>query len=196
MATVTLRKHGPRRINTKGILFVREVPVENVPRDIAEQLDADERFIVKFTAGDSVAPEREEAIEAQEDENTGETGKRIKPKNAAERYAAINDAADQLDLDNDAHFTKDGKPDARALSSILGWVVTSADRDAALKTVAPPSDTPVKVSSNVTIRRRAEQAPATDELADTGAKAAEEAQQDEPADEEPNDPSTEGSIEV
>lgn len=190
MATVTLRKNGPRRINTRGILFVREVPVEDVPREIAEALEQDDRFKVKYDTSDVKTPSREEAIEAQEDEEDGETDKRIKPKGKAALYAAINEAADQLDLDNESHFTKDGKPDARALSSILGWVVTSADRDAALKQVAPPTDTPVKVKSNVTIRRKgATQVDGTDELTDTGAEAAEE-------NSEPSDPTTDDSVQV
>lgn len=189
MATVTLLKSGPRRINTRGFLFERDVPVEDIPRDIAETFEDDDRFKVKYTAADSDAPSREEAVAAQEE---GETAKRVKPKSAADRYAAINAAADELDLDDDKNFTKDGKPDARALSSLLGWVVTSADRDAALKAVAPPSDTPVKAAGNVTIRRRAgKDQPGDQEMVDTGAGAAADTE-----DETNEDPTTDGSVDV
>ncbi|EJG1803528.1 HI1506-related protein [Vibrio parahaemolyticus] len=39
------------------------------------------------------------------------------------------DAIKQLDLSNDAHFTKSGKPDLKALSAIVGRNVTGAERD-------------------------------------------------------------------
>ncbi|MCS0442115.1 HI1506-related protein [Vibrio diabolicus] len=39
------------------------------------------------------------------------------------------DAIKQLDLGNEAHFTKSGKPDLKALSAIVGRNVTGAERD-------------------------------------------------------------------
>lgn len=184
MATVTLRKGGPRRLHTKGITFQRDVPQEDVPRDIAEALYEDGRFLVRFNANEANAASAQEAVAAQTDPEDGETDKRIKPQNLQARYAAINEAADQLDLDNEANFTKEGKPDARALSAILGWVVTSKDRDEALKSVAPPAETPKKVASNVTIRRKAA---SSDELTDTGADAANQGEED---------PTTDDAVEV
>lgn len=41
------------------------------------------------------------------------------------------DAIKQLDPSNDAHFTKSGKPELKALSAILGRNVSGAERDEA-----------------------------------------------------------------
>lgn len=50
----------------------------------------------------------------------------------ASQMAAIKAAIDSLDIDNEAHYTKGGLPDARALSSILGFQVTAKMRDEAM----------------------------------------------------------------
>ncbi len=43
----------------------------------------------------------------------------------------LSEAIDLLKEDNEAHWTNDGKPDAKALSSILGRNVSAAERDEA-----------------------------------------------------------------
>jgi hypothetical protein len=69
------------------------------------------------------------------DEETPET-KDKKPKARQEVTDAILKAIGQLDVDAKDSFLSDGRPDARALSKVLGWQVTSNERDEALKAVA------------------------------------------------------------
>ena len=80
--------------------------------------------------------------------------------------AAIRSAADQLDPDNESHFTVNGKPECHALEEALGYAVTAAERDAAhgLKSsfkikkvkLTPPAEVPKPRSP------RAPAVPATD----------------------------------
>ena len=54
--------------------------------------------------------------------------------NAEERVAAIVEAVTNLDPENKDHWLSDGEtPDLEALSSITGFPVKAAERDAALK---------------------------------------------------------------
>jgi hypothetical protein len=53
-----------------------------------------------------------------------------RPNDVDERDEKIADAIEHLTPDSD--FTKDGKPDSRALSAIVGFTVTSDDRDRAV----------------------------------------------------------------
>lgn len=82
------------------------------------------------------------------------------PTDPAERATAITEAASQLDLDNEGHYTKVGLPDARALSNILGWTVTAAERDSAFSVDKQPK-------GNITIKGKGASEPL-----DTGAGAA------------------------
>ncbi|EOW9251043.1 TPA: HI1506-related protein, partial [Vibrio cholerae] len=50
------------------------------------------------------------------------------------------DAIKQLDPSNDAHFTKSGKPELKALSAILGRNVTGAERDEAWNAMQEAAD--------------------------------------------------------
>ncbi|ENM6044721.1 hypothetical protein AB8H57_002775 [Vibrio parahaemolyticus] len=50
------------------------------------------------------------------------------------------DAIKQLDPSNDAHFTKSGKPELKALSAILGRNVTGAERDEAWSAMQEAAD--------------------------------------------------------
>ncbi|MBN8107756.1 HI1506-related protein [Vibrio vulnificus] len=50
------------------------------------------------------------------------------------------DAIKQLDPSNDAHFTKSGKPELKALSVILGRNVTGAERDEAWNAMQEAAD--------------------------------------------------------
>ena len=95
------------------------------------------------------------------------------PTDPAEREAAIVAAAADLDLDNTNHYTAAGLPDARALSGLLGWTVTAAERNEAFG-VKTPDPAP---AGKIIIKGKAE-----DPL-DTGG-------------ETPTDPSTEGAVAV
>ncbi len=55
----------------------------------------------------------------------------LEEDNDAQNDADLLGAIDLLEEDNDAHWTNDGKPDANALSSILGRNVSAAERDKA-----------------------------------------------------------------
>lgn len=106
-----------RSLHTQGHRFMNgvETPVSFA---VAKELENDLRFEVKFQDGE---------VDDTPDEEPGG-----RPANKADRLAAIQDAIGQLDDDNDDHFTAEGKPDARALTSILGWQVTAKERDEAM----------------------------------------------------------------
>ena len=55
------------------------------------------------------------------------------PSDPDERQAAILAAIDGLDKDDGNLWLKSGAPDTRALSEALGWKVTAAERDEALR---------------------------------------------------------------
>ncbi|RZQ46833.1 hypothetical protein D8T55_04700 [Vibrio vulnificus] len=50
------------------------------------------------------------------------------------------DAIKQLDPSNEAHFTKSGKPELKALSAIVGRNVTGAERDKAWEAIQATAD--------------------------------------------------------
>jgi hypothetical protein len=193
MATVTLRKSGPNRLNTMGYLFEKGIPVRDVPTSVAEELEEHDRygehFSVRYDKGEQDAPipvsqtakkaaaapqEAGEGDDAGEGEGEGQeasAGKR--PSTEKERLAAIAQAIDDLDPDVEGNFTSTGKPDARALTSVLGWQVTGVDRDKALKSmghadVKRGDAETAKPARNVTVTRRSKtQDP---ELLDTAGK--------------------------
>lgn len=139
MPTVTLKKGGPRRLNIRGHIFEREQPLP-VDIGVASALRGDDRFRVEVPAGVTLP-----AAPAAPAEPAAPTGK-------AAKMQAILAAIDELDEDNEAHWTNDGKPDARALTSILGYQVTSAERNEAMKIAA--SDNPPAPAGNVRVVRR------------------------------------------
>lgn len=124
MATAILKKNGPRRINTHGHIFERGVE-QTVSAEVGRSLENDDRFDVRFDKAELAAP-----LAASQQQSGSEKPSRPESKEA--RIAAIRDAIGELDEDNEDHWTNDGKPDARALTSILGWQVTSDERDDAL----------------------------------------------------------------
>ncbi|MGK9084918.1 hypothetical protein KXR64_16795 [Brucella intermedia] len=105
----------PRSLNTRGILFVQRVPREDIPVDIALELMEDERFkVTGITAADLAA--------------TGD-----KPRKKADLHAAILDAIDELDVDDEDAFTASGKPHHLAISKVLGFDISAEERDAAMR---------------------------------------------------------------
>lgn len=66
---------------------------------------------------------------ANPDADSGSTS--ATPIDADQRLAAIKAAIAELDPDDEAHWTKDKKPDATVLSEKLGWKVKAAERDEA-----------------------------------------------------------------
>lgn len=56
------------------------------------------------------------------------------PENPEERIAAIREVISQMDKADASLFLADGTtPDVKALSAMLGWNVSAADRNAAIK---------------------------------------------------------------
>jgi hypothetical protein len=150
MATVTLRNLNRLRA-ADGTLFERGVAKE-MSAAKAKTYEDNDRFHVRY------APGEDRNVEAAPVVTDGPSKK---PTSRAEIIAAIQGAIDQLDINNESHYTTSGKPDARALTSILGWQVTGEERDAALADAAP-------AQSNVRVVRR--QAPGrVPEPLDTGA---------------------------
>jgi hypothetical protein len=127
MPSVILQR--PNRVNVMGQMFERGV-VTPVSQEIARALEENPRFIVKWAKGeDQNAP----------DEDTGPK----KPVVRQKRMSMIRAAIDQLSEDDEKVWTKDGRPDARALSKILGWTVTNQERDEALARANPEEQLPV-----------------------------------------------------
>jgi hypothetical protein len=158
MAEVTLHKSGPHRLNKAGIVFERGVPRHDVPLELIRELENDERFVIKMADKDERIAARKAVVAADG-----------RPDKLADRLEAIKGAIAELDIDVESNFTKSGLPDARALTAILGWQVTSNERDQAMA--------PSKPTGKITIRRKA---PA-EELLDSGADHVQEAAEDEEA---------------
>lgn len=135
MARATLT--GPNRLMIHNTIFEKGVSTP-VPTDVAQLLDADVRFEVEFDDED-----RAELTEAGEDP-AGKPAE-LTPD---QKMEAIRDAVASLDPDDETNWTKDGKPDARALTKLLKFQVTSADRDKAL---GAPSE---EKKGNIVIRRK------------------------------------------
>ena len=107
---------GPNRMNFGGHVFIKGEP-EEVEIELAVQLKDNPRF--KVTGLDT-----REAVEYREMQ-TRPSGRAL--------YAAILEAQDRLDIDDDDSFDRQGKPAVAALSKILGYPITREERDAALK---------------------------------------------------------------
>jgi len=107
---------GPNRLNIGGHVFINGEP-EEVDMETAFQLRDNPRF--KVTGLDT-----REAVVFKESQR--------RPSGAA-LYAAILEAQDQLDLDDDEAFDRHGRPSIAALTRILGYPISRDERDAALK---------------------------------------------------------------
>jgi hypothetical protein len=124
---ITLLK--PRRLFIHGVMFERGKP-KMASAAIGRTLDGRPNVKVDWTKTGPVEPGPvEEARDADG-----------RPKDKATRIEAIRDAMTKLDPDNESHYTRSGKPDARALTEILGWQVSAADRDEALAIEPGPDD--------------------------------------------------------
>jgi hypothetical protein len=169
MPIVRLRKDGPLRIFTQGYLFERNAPRDDIPMDVCRELLQDKRFKIDLVAG--------EAIRQPSQEGKGDMKGR--PGVLADRLDAIRDAIADLNVDDDDNFTADGKPDARILTSMLGWQVTSEERDLALKPKLPAGDAK-PARGKITLTRKGKAAEA-DKLLDTGEDLAGMAEDEEEA---------------
>ena len=107
---------GPNRMNVNGHVFVKGEP-EEVDIETALHLKDNPRF--KVTGLDT-----REALEYRE--------MQTRPQGRA-LYAAILEAQDRLDIDDDEAFDRQGKPSVAALSKVLGYPISKEERDAALK---------------------------------------------------------------
>jgi len=107
---------GPNRMNVGGHVFIKGEP-EEVEIELAVQLKDNPRF--KVTGLDT-----REAVEYREMQ-TRPSGRAL--------HAAILEAQDRLDIDDDDSFDRQGKPAVTALSKVLGYPITKEERDAALK---------------------------------------------------------------
>ncbi len=62
------------------------------------------------------------------------------PADPAERLALVKAAIEVLDAEDEDLWTKDGRPDLAALSDLLGWRVTGAERDQAWAEISEPKE--------------------------------------------------------
>jgi hypothetical protein len=151
MLTVELLK--PARLNKYGRIWERgvEVPVELAE---ARVLHKDGRFQINglFEALDAaaLAPEAEPVA----DKTAAAEGGR--PSDTAILYAAIREAADQLDVDVEDKFTDAGKPQVDALEKLLGYAITADEIDQAMGVKGGKPE--AAKQGGVTIRRKAAEA--------------------------------------
>jgi hypothetical protein len=161
MAKVTLGDKGPASFTKHGYTVTRGQPRDDIPPDVAREFQH-EHIKVELDHA-------EQAEVAQEEQDQAD-GKVRKPKGRRQITDAIIQAIDKLDLDNESHYTSDGKPSAVALTQILGWQVTKEDRDQALITAAQEPDPGLHAPKpNITIVKKA-----TPELLDSGEEAVED----------------------
>ena len=92
----------------------------------------------------------------------------------AKRAEAIRAAAEELDINNEEHYTKAGLPDARALTGILHWTVTARERDQVFGTKANENPPPAKNK----IRTRDDKSPSVDAVEESGETAEEDSDAD------------------
>jgi len=102
----------PKTYNTLGRIWKQGEQVE-VTDEVAAELAANPRFLVH-------GPPAPVKIIKQLGKPAGQA-----------LHEAIRAAADQLDVDNEEHFTVDGKPEVHTLEVALGYTLTAAERDAA-----------------------------------------------------------------
>lgn len=139
-STVKLLK--PRTFSTMGYRFERGVETA-VPYAVAKHLENDDRF--------EVVVDRSKAPTQYEREGVDKNGR---PVNRNVRLQAIRDAADKLDIDDESNFTSTGLPDARKLTQILGWQVTTIERDEAIRRAprsAPTAEDPIEEEPEVPV---------------------------------------------
>lgn len=113
MPTVELLR--PRSLTTQGVIFRQNEPRDDISSEIAIALLEDNRFKVT-------------GLSKEDFENASN-----KPRGSDELREEILDAIDQLDPDDEDAFTATGKPHHLALSRILGYDITAADRDDAMR---------------------------------------------------------------
>lgn len=198
MPRVSLGPDGPASFTINGFTVYKGAPRDDIPLSVAHAMRGASKHIV-------VRMDEEEARQPVEEV--------VQPKQMTRqtKMQHIIWAIDQLDIDNETHFTSKGAPDARALTSILKFQVTASDRDDAvaaaakgMQGIAPegaegadapddetvvneqPPVVPHPKSSNIKIVRK--QA-ASSELMDTGSEAAKENEDDE-------DPDKQGGVTV
>lgn len=190
MPTVELIK--PRRLSTHGFIFEKGVSRDDVPIDVALELAGSPRFKVTGLVGGHITRASDPAG---------------RPKSSGELHAAIRSAADDLDVDDEDAFTASGKPHHLAISNILGYSVTAAERDAALDlgasrggTLEAADGAAEAARSGVRITRVSSRAKKEEALAKLNRKAADRPEEqeavDNPAPVAADDPTTEEVMEV
>lgn len=169
MATATLKTLN--RYTIAGHTFERGV-AKTIPYDLAMRLSehplASERLAIKISPAEHAENYGKEPEAPAEDSAP-------KVLTDAEKLDAIKAAVSELDVDNPDHFTKSGLPDARALTSVLGWQVTSAMRDKAMGVggVSAADPKPNVAVGKITIVRKGS-GDAEGDLLDSGAGASTE----------------------
>jgi hypothetical protein len=119
----TAKLIGPRRLNIRGRIYIKDEEVD-VNSDEAKLLDSDPRFRVKGIFG------REE-YEADALAN--------RPKGEA-LIEDIIEKMGMLETPDDTKFDRSGKPSHYALSELLKYPISVAERDRAMQVLNPPDE--------------------------------------------------------
>jgi hypothetical protein len=146
----------PRRLGIRGVVLLKDVSVQVSP-DLARVLARRANVKIDWTEDEPDADLTGDGVSVDDDG---------RPLDKDERLDAITAAIAELDPDNEEHFTRAGKPEVRALSAVLGWPVTAAERDEAMRApVEPPA--PVQESKVRIVKKpRPADAPAEDPSAE------------------------------
>lgn len=100
---------------------------EDIP--VGEDIEIDEQTALQLIEAKVIDPDS--GAPSQAKPGSANTG----PSDPEQRLAAIVEAVGELDPKNEDLWLRDGKPDAAALSSALGWTVKAAERDAAWQAI-------------------------------------------------------------
>jgi len=123
-------------IKHNGEQYVIDDPIELTDKQAAPLIDANAVHKARVELPGNVTKLQQKSAPDQNDPNrkTEATGgsdeEQLAAEQAAERVEQIKAAIATLEEGNYKHWTKDKKPDASVLSSIVGSKVSAAERDA------------------------------------------------------------------
>ncbi|WP_435626977.1 hypothetical protein [Candidatus Ferrigenium straubiae] len=126
MATIMYVRVHPKSGQTKffrcGIGFTKEWQKVEVDAATEKRLKEEQMLEVSETEPEGYSAGQQDA---------GQGNAPVVPTDPAERIAAIKDAIGKLDKADAALWTNSGMPKVPAISAVIGWEITAAERDAA-----------------------------------------------------------------
>lgn len=119
-------KKGIEKFHRCGLSFNRDWLMVKVDAATAQRLHEEQMLeVASEQPSDYVAPDAPDAPAAAP---TAADAAVVAPTDATERLTAITAAIAKLDKADATLFTKDGVPTAPAISAVVGWAVSAAER--------------------------------------------------------------------